>query len=287
MTVNQAAVRQMPMEQVGAVERRVAPRTFLALLGRDIRVLRREIGGFLVRLVMQPLLFVFVFLYVLPKIGGDFRTSAGSDVAFATILVPGLLAVSVNFQGLQAVALPLVRELSWSKEIEDRVLAPVRIWVIGFQKIFSGTLQSMVAAAIVLPITYFVHADGHAPHLQPNWGLFVVVLILSSFLTSATGLLLGTVVNPNKISLLFGVVLVPVTFLGCVYYPWAALHPIPWLQALVCLNPLVYISEGFRWALTPQVGHMPAWAIMMALIVGTAALTILSLRTFRHRVVNI
>jgi ABC-2 type transport system permease protein len=287
MTVKNVDVRQMTIEQIGAIESRIAPRTFLALLGRDIRVLRREIGSFLIRLVMQPLLFVFVFSYVLPKIGGSFTTSAGLDVTFATILVPGLLAVSVNFQGLQAVALPLVREFSWSKEIEDRVLAPVRVWVIGFEKIFSGMLQSVIAAAIVLPITYFVHAEGQAPHLQPNWGLFVIILVLSSFLISATGLLLGTVVNPNKISLLFGVVLVPITFLGCVYYPWAALHPIPWLQALVCLNPLVYISEGFRWALTPQVGYMPAWAITVALIAGTAALTLLSLRTFSHRVVTI
>jgi ABC-2 type transport system permease protein len=287
MTVNQVTARQMSMDQNHVVESQFAPRTFLALLGRDIRVIRREIGGFLIRLVMQPLLFLFVFSYVLPKIGGSFHTSAGLNVTFATILVPGLLAVSVNFQGLQAVALPLVRELSWSKEIEDRVLAPVRVWVIGFEKIFSGMLQASIAAAIVLPITYFVHAKGYAPHLQPNWGLFVGILVLSSFLTSATGLLLGTVVNPNKISLLFGVVLLPITFLGCVYYPWAALHPIPWLQALVCLNPLVYISEGFRWALTPQLGHMPAWAIMVALIVGTAALTHLSLRTFIHRVVTI
>jgi ABC-2 type transport system permease protein len=287
MTVKNVDVRQMTIEQIGAIESRIAPRTFLALLGRDIRVLRREIGSFLIRLVMQPLLFVFVFSYVLPKIGGSFTTSAGLDVTFATILVPGLLAVSVNFQGLQAVALPLVREFSWSKEIEDRVLAPVRVWVIGFEKIFSGMLQSVIAAAIVLPITYFVHAEGQAPHLQPNWGLFVIILVLSSFLISATGLLLGTVINPNKISLLFGVVLVPITFLGCVYYPWAALHPIPWLQALVCLNPLVYISEGFRWALTPQVGYMPAWAITVALIAGTAALTLLSLRTFSHRVVTI
>ncbi|HEY4647653.1 MAG TPA: ABC transporter permease [Gemmatimonadales bacterium] len=287
MTANQVTARQTPMERIGVADNRIAPRTFQALLGRDIRVLRREIGGFLIRLVMQPLLFVFVFSYVLPKIGGSFQASAGSDVTFATILVPGLLAVTVNFQGLQAVALPLVGEFSWSKEIEDRVLAPVRVWVIGFEKIFSGMLQSVIAAAIVLPITYFIHAEGQAPHLQPNWALFVGILVLSSFLTSATGLLLGTIVNPNKISLLFGVVLVPVTFLGCVYYPWAALYPIPWLQALVCLNPLVYISEGFRWALTPQVGYMPPWAIMVALIVGTAALTLLSLRTFVHRVVTI
>jgi ABC-2 type transport system permease protein len=267
--------------------RKTTFRTFMALLSRDMRVLRREFGMFLVRLVMQPLLFVFVFVYVLPKIGGGFEVSGNPNVTFATILVPGLLAVSVNFQGLQAVALPLVREFSWSKEIEDRVLAPVRVWVVGFEKIMVGVFQSLIAAAIVLPVTYFVHAPGQAPHLEPNWPLFVIVLVFSSLLVSAVGLLLGTIIDPNKISLLFSVVLLPVTFLGCVYYPWSALRPIPWLQVLVCFNPLVYISEGFRWALTPQIGHMPAWAITLALVAGSAALTVLSLRTFTRRVVTI
>jgi ABC-2 type transport system permease protein len=275
------------LQQIEATRKWIAPRTFMALLRRDVRVLRRELGGFLIRLVMQPLLFVFVFAYLLPKIGGSFSPGLGSDVTFATILVPGLLAVSVNFQGLQAVALPLVREFSWSKEIEDRAMAPVRVWVIGLEKIASGILQSIVAAAIVLPVTYFVHAEGQAPLLHPNWLLFVAVLILSSLLASAVGLLLGTIIDPNKISLLFSVVLLPITFLGCVYYPWVALHPIPWLQALVCLNPLVYISEGFRWALTPQIEHMSPWAILAVLIVGSTALTLLSLRTFTHRVVTI
>lgn len=277
----------MTLQQLEVTGKRIAPRTFLALLHRDVRVLRRELGGFLIRLLMQPLLFIFVFAYVLPTIGGSFNAGQGSDVTFATILVPGLLAVSVNLQGLQAVALPLVREFSWSKEIEDRALAPVRVWVVGFEKITSGVIQSMLAAAIVLPVTYFVHAEGQAPVLEPNWPLFVIVLILSSLLTSAVGLLLGTIIDPNKISLLFSVVLLPITFLGCVYYSWAALHPIPWLQWIVCLNPLVYISEGLRWALTPQVGHMPSWAIMVALVGGTAAVTLLSLRTFTHRVVTI
>jgi hypothetical protein len=31
---------------------------------------------------------------------------------------------------------------------------------------------------------------------------------------------------------------------------------------------------------------MPAWAIMLALVAGSAALTVLSLRTFTHRVVT-
>jgi len=119
--------------------------TFGALLARDIRVLRRNFGQFLIRTIMQPFLFVFVFAYVFPKIGQGFH-SAVAGVAFSTVLVPGLIAVAINFQGIQAVALPLVQEFSVSREIEDRVLAPVPVWVVGFEKIFAGAMQSLIAA---------------------------------------------------------------------------------------------------------------------------------------------
>ncbi len=46
------------------------------------------------------------------------------------------------------------------------------------------------------------------------------------------------------------------TFLGATYYPWAELTPIPWLKALVLVNPLVYMSEAMRVSLTPQIPHM-------------------------------
>jgi len=42
---------------------------FAGLLLRDLRVMRRELGPFIVRVVMQPLLFLFVFTYVFPRIG--------------------------------------------------------------------------------------------------------------------------------------------------------------------------------------------------------------------------
>lgn len=134
--------------------------TFLALLARDIRVLRRQSGQFLMRTIMQPLLFVFVFAYVFPKIGQGFKGTAGTS--FTTVLVPGLIAVAINFQGIQAVALPLVQEFSFSKEIEDRVLAPVPVWMVGLEKIVAGAVQSIMAAVIVFPIVFLVHAKGAA-----------------------------------------------------------------------------------------------------------------------------
>ena len=135
--------------------------TFGALLARDVRVLRRQFGQFLLRTMMQPFLFVFVFAYVFPKIGQGFRNPAGGS--FTTVLVPGLIAVAINFQGIQAVALPLVQEFSVSKEIEDRVLSPVPVWTVGLEKIVAGAIQSVLAALVVFPIVYLVHSHGAAP----------------------------------------------------------------------------------------------------------------------------
>ncbi|HXY16931.1 MAG TPA: ABC transporter permease [Gaiellaceae bacterium] len=260
--------------------------TLGALLARDLRVLRRQFGQFVVRTIMQPLLFVFVFAYVFPKIGQGFR-GGPSGISFTTILVPGLIAVAINFQGIQAVALPLVQEFSYSKEIEDRVLAPVPVWVVGFEKILAGAIQSLLAAGVVFPIVYLVHARGAAPKVHVHdVALFVPALLFSCLLAAALGLFIGTVIDPRKITLLFAVVVIPLTFLGCVYYPWAKLTPILWLKYAVLLNPLVYMSEGLRASLTPELPHMPVWAFMLALVGGSAALTFVALRTFTRRVIT-
>jgi len=260
--------------------------TFLALLARDLRVLRRQFGQFVIRTIMQPLLFVFVFAYVFPKIGQGFQ-GGQSGISFTTVLVPGLIAVAINFQGIQAVALPLVQEFSVSKEIEDRVLAPVPVWVVGFEKIAAGTLQSLLAAGVVFPIVYLVHAHGAAPSVHiHDVALFVPVLLFACLLASALGLFIGTVIDPRKITLLFAVVVIPLTFLGCVYYPWARLDPITWLKYFVLLNPLVYMTEGLRASLTPELPHMPVWGFMLALVGGSIGLTVVSLRTFTRRVIT-
>jgi ABC-2 type transport system permease protein len=85
--------------------------------------------------------------------------------------------------------------------------------------------------------------------------------------------------------MLFGVVLIPITFLGCTYYSWQALEPIRWLQIAVLVNPLVYLSEGFRAALTP-VPHMSLWAVYPVLIGFTAIFTWIGMQTFKKRVLS-
>ena len=271
-------------------------RTFAAMMAREFRVLRRNAIGTFTRAVMQPLLFVFVFTYVMPKIGGGFMfgsgasTAAGagaSSVNFATILVPGLMASMLLMQGIMAVTFPLVMEFSWQRTIEDRALAPVPIGVLAAQKIVAGAAQAFIGALIVFPIVLVVHAAGQAPHVHvTNWPLLAVILVTASLLTASLGLLLGTVMDPRKMQMLFAVILLPATMLGCVYYPWAALHQVRWLQYLVLANPMVYMSEGLRAVLTPGAAHMATWAILAVLVGGTVIFGYLGTRTFTRRVLN-
>ncbi|HEX4829833.1 MAG TPA: ABC transporter permease [Trebonia sp.] len=265
-------------------------KTFGAMMAREVRVLGRNAGSTFTRSVMQPLLFVFVFAYVFPKIGSGISLgggAAGGGENFATVLVPGLMGSMFLMQGMFGTTMPLVMEFSWQRTIEDRALAPVPIRVLGIQKICAGAIQAFIGALIVLPVTYFVHAAGQGPHIHVyNWFLFIVVMVFASTLTAAMGLLLGTVVDPRKMQMVFAVVLMPLTMLGCVYYPWSALHAIRWLQILVLVNPMVYMSEGLRAALTPATGHMPVWAVLVALIGGTAVFGYLGVRSFRNRVIN-
>lgn len=260
-------------------------RAFTGLMRRDARVLVRNFAPFVTRTVMNPLLSVFVFAYVFPKIGQGMRGAGADGASFATILMPGLIAVAMVFQGIAAVALPLSMELGATREIEDRVLAPIPNWLVAVEKIVFGAVQGVIAGLAVFPLVYLVPATPVDMHVA-SWPLLLVVIALASLASGALGLALGTVVRPQHIGLMFAVVVVPMTFLGCVYYPWAALHPIRWLQIAVLINPLVYMSEGLRAALTPSLPHMPVALFLVALTVAVLVLSSIGVTAFRRRTID-
>ena len=266
-------------------------RAFLGLMLRDLFVLRREIGPFIIRVAMNPLLFLFVFTYVMPHMSGGAALNPTASMAaagggnFGTVLLPGLMAVAIMFSGIAAVALPLAQEFGITREIDDRVMCPLPIGAVAIEKIVFSALQSIVAAVVVFPLAYYIPSTPVAAHVS-SWPFLIAVLILASLLSGALGLTIGTSVQPKQIGLVFGVVVVPITFLGCVYYPWAALGHLRWLQIGVLVNPIVYISEGLRAALTPTMGHMPDAMILLLLVFFLALLTWLGMRGFRRRVVS-
>ncbi len=276
----------MTPPEIDLVPPRVAyPRAFLALLGRDLHVLLDSVGLFVLRTIMQPLLLVFVFTYVFPRIGqGVGGSGPAGEQQFTGVLVAGVIGLAIVFQGIQAVALPLVQEFGYSKEIEDRVLAPLPTGLVGVQKIVTGMLQGLVAAALVFPIAAIVPATPMA--LAIDWPVLLTMAPLAGWVAASLGLVLGTRVAPQSVSYLFALVVLPLTFLGAVYYPWSTLDAIPWLQWGVLANPLVYMTEGFRAALVDGVDHLHLGVVYAALLGFAVVFTWLGVRGFERRVVT-
>jgi ABC-2 type transport system permease protein len=215
---------------------------------------------------------------------------AGAESSFATVLVAGVVGLSIMFQGIQAVALPLANEFGFTKEIEDRVLAPLPVEMVAFGKVLAGALQGLIAAAIVFPIAAVVHARGITAHLTVHWLVLLTLIPLACIMCSSFGLVLGTRIPPRRISAMFGFIVLPITFLGGTYYPWTALSAVKvgdfsWLQALVCVNPLIYVTEGFRAALTTA-PHMPLYVIYLVLIGFCALFLWQGIKGFKSRVLS-
>jgi ABC-2 type transport system permease protein len=265
---------------------------FLALVRRDLTVLRKNIPEFVTRTLVQPFLLVFVFLYVFPSIGQGVGGggNAAAQSAFATVLVPGVVAITIMFQGIQAVAMQLSQEFGFTREIEDRVQAPCPIWLVAIAKVLSGAAQGVLSAIIVLPMAAVVHAPGVHARLTLHWWIIVTFVPLACVAMAGLGLVLGTSFEPRNIGLMFGFIILPITFLGGTYYTWTRLAPVTvggwhWLQTVVLVNPLIYVNEGMRAAFT-NAPHLHLFVIYPVALGFAAVFLAIGLRNFRRRVLT-
>src|SRR4030095_2797205 len=219
-------------------------KTFWALLARDAHVARRNLVPTVLQTFLQPMMFVFIFGRVMVSSG--FMASS-----YKSLLLPGIMALSMIFTGVWAVAMPLIGEFQFTHEIEDRLLAPIENDWLAMEKILFGAAQAVVAGLAVIPAAWLLLRPGVELNLRSPV-LFVGVTLLVALLSATGGLALGCRVSQTQIGLMFRMVLTPMIFFGCTYYPWSALANFPILQKIVLINPLVYASEGLRGTIVPH-----------------------------------
>jgi len=251
---------------------------FLAMLGRDGRVARRNFLPLLLQNLVQPMLFVFVF-------GRVMTTSGMMPEAYKSLLLPGIIAISMLLSGLQAVAFPMIADFQFTREIEDRLLAPMSIEWVAVEKVVAGAIQAVIAGSVVIPTAMLLLGSGVQISFAQPVELVVLALLVAT-LAAAIGLTLGCSLGQQQIGIMFSLIVGPMIFFGCTYYPWSALASFPVLQKLVLLNPFVYASEGFRSALVPQFPHLSGYVVFGGLIVFNALFLWLGLRQFRKKAVG-
>jgi ABC-2 type transport system permease protein len=252
-------------------------KTFFAMLGRDAHVARRNAIQLALQTFLQPLLFVFIFGRVM--VGSGYMPQA-----YKSLLLPGIIAISMTFTGIWAVAMPLIAEFQWTREIEDRLLAPIDMTWIAIEKVLAGMLQALVAGLVVIPLAWLVLRPIDISISSPL--SFTAIILLVAAFSACGGLALGCSMNQQHIGLMFSLVMTPMIFFGCTYYPWSALTKFPILQKAVLINPLVYASEGLRAMLVPDRPHLSIIAVLAALVFFDVLLLVVGLRQFEKKAIS-
>jgi ABC-2 type transport system permease protein len=253
-------------------------KTFWALLARDAHVARRSLVMALIQNLLQPLLFTFVF--------GRVLTSGGlMSGQFKGILLPGIIGISMVVAGVQAVSMPLIAEFQFTREIEDRLLAPIESRWLAIEKMVAGMIQALLAGLIVIPAAWLVMGSGVGLSFAHPFA-FAGFCLLVALLAASGGLALGCSVGATQIGLMFSIILTPMLMFGCVYYPWTFLRSFPGLQFAVLLNPVVYASEGLRGVLVPQVPHIPIAITAAVLALADFGFVLLGIRKFTNKAVS-
>ena len=253
-------------------------KTFFAMLGRDAHVWRRNAVQLVFQTFLQPLLFVFIFGRVM--VGSGYMPAT-----YKSLLLPGIMAISMVFTGIWAVAMPLIAEFQWTREIEDRLLAPIDIRWIAVEKVVAGMVQALVAGLIVIPLAWLVLRPGVEIHVYEPFAFVAIVLLVAAF-SACGGLALGCSMNQQHIGLMFSMVITPMIFFGCAYYPWSALKTFPIMQKAVLINPLVYASEGLRATLVPQFPHLSLTGVLVALFLFDMLFLAIGLRQFDKKAIT-
>jgi ABC-2 type transport system permease protein len=294
LTLPQAA--RKPMSNA-----RLARIAFGAILRRDIWVTWRDLIPFLLQVLVQPLFFLFIFGKVLPNLATSGATS-GFGGAFATLLLPGIVGLTAFTTALQGVTLPLVLDLGFAREIDDRLQSPLPVSMVAVEKVVFAAMRGIIGGAVIFPLAYLILGDSF--HVSTDAiPQAIGVMILVAMAGATVGLTIGTLVRPEQISLLFALILTPLLFTGCTYYNWSGLSTIKWFQIVTLFNPLTYGSEGLRHFLMPPITATvttpagpqtitttittldPGW-IFLGLGVTIVLFFYLGIRTFRSRVVS-
>ncbi|MHB1533895.1 MAG: ABC transporter permease [Acidimicrobiales bacterium] len=252
-------------------------RAFAGLLWRDIFVTGREFVTFLAQVILQPLFLLFVF----GKVLGDLGYTKGN---FAQVLLPGIIAFTAFLTALQSTAVPLVIDFSYTKEIEDRLLAPLPTSMVAVEKIVYSAVRALIAAGLMFPLGYLVLGS-----VMITWSaapMVVLFVVLGSLVGAAVGLTLGTLVTASKINIVFALVLTPLLFTGSTQFPWSSLTRLRWFQVVCAFNPLTYASEGIRGQMLPSVRHIAPWICLLALLGFLGLFTSAGIRGFRWRALD-
>jgi energy-coupling factor transporter ATP-binding protein EcfA2 len=114
-----------------------------------------------------------------------------------------------------------------AREIDDRLLAPLPIPLVAVEKVLFAAIRGVIAGSVIFPLAWWILGDRFSVRTD-RIAMMAGMIVLTACVGAGIGLVMGTSIKPEQISLWFTVIFTPPLFTGCTYYPWGTLtkHPL-------------------------------------------------------------
>ncbi len=189
--------------------------------------------------IIPPAITMALYFIVFGKLIGD-KISMAEGFSYMQFITPGLIMMSIISNSYINVCSSFF-SLKFQKSIEELMVAPINNFciVLGFAGggIFRGLLTGTTVCIISLLFTKLqVH----------SWFIIIAFSVLTALTFSLGGFLNALFAKKfDDISIIPTFILVPLTYLGGVFYSISTLPEI-W-QKVSLANPILYMVNGFRY----------------------------------------
>jgi ABC-2 type transport system permease protein len=246
----------------------IAWNAFLTIIRKEtMRIFRIWPQTLLPPLITQSLYFLIFGAFIGSRVG------LVGGVPYMAFIVPGLVMMAV-IQNSFGNVVSAFFSAKFMRNIEEIMVSPTPDWIMLAGFATGGVIRGTVTGALV----YAVSVVFTRPTVAHPWAI-IVFLLLTSLLFSMAGFLNAIFAKKfDDISIFSTFVLVPLVYLGGVFYSVKQLPPL-W-QSISRFNPILYMVDGFRYGFFGDAG-IPVWWSALLLAVVTAILTAVNLYLLR------
>ncbi len=227
-------------------------------------ILLKEMRRFLriwVQTILPPMITTALYFVIFGKMIGS-QLAPISGYSYMDFIVPGLIMMTVISNSYANVVSSFYGS-KFQRYIEELLIAPIPLSLILVGFVAGGVARGLIVGVMVtLVAAFFVDIQLH------NIWVTLSVLLLTATLFSLAGFINAIFANSfDDISIIPTFVLVPLTYLGGIFYSVNMLPDI-W-QTISLANPILYMINTFRFGMLgiTDISLFTAYTVIIAFIV--------------------
>lgn len=212
-----------------------------------------------------PIISALMFFLIFGEAVGG-RVGDISGISYPAFIMPGLVMMNILTTSFQGVAFGIMFQRIIGRTINDILIAPMSYAEVAAGFLLASVIRSAIVGGLIF-ITglLFVPVEIH----HPVFLLVFTVLVSLSF--SGFGFIAGLwAKNFEQLSIIPTFIIMPLSFLGGVFYSAEMLPPIA--RALSVYNPAFYMINGMRYGFYSITDVSPTSAFVVVLTLAIVSL---------------